>query len=156
MARQEAAKGRAVDLHGTKSHDANSTLRSVATSCALLGIVIAPVALLIAVICSRGFQPDSVLVAAIAGIVCWTAGATALCISAVTTRVGTPIQGVLLAMLFRMGLPLAAIMVFVRVDNPLTAAGLAPTTLGVYLVSLVAETLLALRMVPASTATKAI
>jgi hypothetical protein len=143
-----------MDRHGSKSHAASSALQSVIASCALLGIVIAPLALAIAALWNRGFTRESLLVATIAGIVCWTSGATALSITAVSTRWGTPVQGVLLAMLFRMGLPLAALIAFSKADHPLAAAGLAPTTLGVYLAALVVETLLALRMVPTSTAIK--
>jgi hypothetical protein len=118
-------------------------------------MVIAPAALLIAAICNRSLDRESLLVAAMAGLICWVAGATALAITAVTTRFGTPVHGVLLGMLLRMGLPLIAIIAFSQGDRPLASAGLAPTTLGVYLVSLVFETLLTVRMVPPSTATKA-
>ena len=145
-----------MDRHESNSHAAGSALQSVVGSCALLAVIIAPVAVVIAGICNGGLGRDSVWAAAIAGMVCWTAGAGALSITAVATQFKAPVQGVLLAMLFRMGLPLAALMAFTQVEHPVVAAGLAPTTLGVYLVTLVAETLLTVRMVPATGATKAV
>ena len=143
-----------MDRHGSRSHFANSALRSVIAACAFLGVAIAPLALLIAAICSGGLSRDSVVVAAIAGSICWIAGAAALSVTTVATRLGTPVQGVLLGMLFRMGLPLAAIVIFTQSNHPL-AASLAPTMLGVYLITLVLETLLSLRIAPITTVTKA-
>jgi hypothetical protein len=144
-----------VDRHGSRSHIASSALRSAVAACALLGATIAPLALVVATVCTGSLGRDSLVVAAIAGGICWVAGATSLSISAVATRLGTPVQGVLLAMLFRMGLPLAAIVTFAQGKHAL-AASLAQTIVGVYLVTLVLETVLTLRMVPVSTATKAI
>src|SRR5207248_2524383 len=112
------------------------------------------VALMVAAIWNGSLSRDSLLVASLAGIVCWISGGAALAIAAVTARLGTPVHGILLGMLFRMGLPLAAIVTFTRGYHALSAAGLAPTTLGVYLVALVAETLIMLRMVPATGAAK--
>ncbi len=143
-----------MDRHGSRSHAARSALQSAIYSCALLAILVAPIALAIAAIWNRSFSRESLLVAAIAGTVCWVAGATALSVGAVATHLRAPVQGVLLGMLFRMALPLAAIVVFTQTNHPLAAAGLAQTTLGVYLATLVAETLLTLRLVPTTEAPK--
>ena len=58
-------------------------------------------------------------------------------------------------MFFRMGLPLAALIGLPQVGGPLASGGLGTTIVGVYLVALVIETLLALRMVPSPTAANA-
>ncbi len=144
-----------MDRHGSRSHTARSALQSAVASCALLAIVIAPLSVAIATIWNHGFSRDSMLVAAIAGTVCWVAGAAALSVSAIANQFNARVHGVLLGMLFRMALPLAAIVVFTQSKNPLAGAGLAQTTLGVYLAMLVTETLLTVRMVPAGGATKA-
>jgi len=154
MAGQEAAKGQAVDHPGSRSRAARSALQSMIALCALLAIVIAPLALSIAAIWNRGVSREALLVAVVSGMICWVAGATALCVTVIATQLQAPVHGVLLGMLFRMALPLAAIVVFTQSHHPLAIAGLAQTTLGVYLVTLVAETLLTLRMVPSTGVTK--
>jgi hypothetical protein len=112
----------------------------------VLGLAIAPVAVLIAV-CIGGFSASALLNAAIGGGVCWLAGALALTAGFISNRFQAPVQGVLIGMLLRMGLPLAALIGFSQSGTPLGANGVATTILGVYLVSLVVETLLSLRMV---------
>src|SRR5262245_2702441 len=98
-------------------------------------------------VCFDGFSASSLLSAAIGGGVCWLAGILALTAGFVANRFQAPVQGVLLGMLVRMGLPLAALVAFTQTGAPLGANGFAATILGVYLVSLVVETLLSLRMV---------
>jgi hypothetical protein len=144
-----------VDRHGSRSHAARSGLQSAIASCALLAVLIAPLSVAMAAVLNHGLSRESLLVATIAGIVCWVAGAAALSISLITAQLRAPVHGVLLAMLFRMALPMAAIVIFTQSNHPLAAAGLAQTTLGVYLVTLVAETLITLRVVPATGSTKA-
>jgi len=60
-------------------------------------------------------------------------------------QLGMPVQGLLLGMLFRMGLPLAAIIALG------TQRTLGATIVVVYLLALIAETILALQMTPTKT-----
>ncbi|MEX2173440.1 MAG: hypothetical protein WD872_03705 [Pirellulaceae bacterium] len=61
-----------------------------------------------------------------------------------------PIGGILGGMMFRMGLPLLAGIALQKTNEPLAEAGVFPMILGIYLVALVAETLLSLRFVPST------
>ena len=89
---------------------------------------------------------QSVMVAAAAGAICYVAAASSLVAVFVGNQVGLPVQGMLLGMLFRMGLPLAAIL---ALGNQRT---LGATIVVVYLLALVVETILAVRMTPAKLA----
>jgi hypothetical protein len=139
------------------NHPVNESPQSVASltklvaSCAILAAVIGPTAIVVAGVCGRGLSVDSLRVAAIAGVVCWVAAATALAATFFANRSGAPIQGVLAGMLFRMGLPLAVVLTLPRLDERLAAGGLTFTILGVYLVALAVETALSLKMVPSAT-----
>jgi len=123
--------------------------KSLVWSCVILAGVIAPTAILLAGTCNRGLSFDALRTAAAGGGVCWVAGAAALVATFFANRIGSPIQGVLAGMLFRMGLPLAAVLALPRLDERLAATGVVTTIVGVYLVALVVETLLSLKMVPA-------
>ena len=126
------------------------------TSCALLGVIAFLTAALVTGALNRGFGSDAVAVIVIGGGVCWIAAALALITTYVASRQGSPVQGVLAAMFFRMALPLAAVLVLPRLNDKLAAGGLVGTILGVYLVTLAAETFMALRLVgPGTGAAKA-
>jgi hypothetical protein len=128
-----------------ESNDRLSVLWVVA-SCAMLGMVLAPVALGISVV-QGGWTRESLVRAALGGGICWIAAALALVSTYLGNRWHAPVPGLLLGMLFRMALPLAAIMALTNLDGPLALPGIATTILGVYLVALVLETLLAVRMI---------
>jgi hypothetical protein len=131
-------------------------LSRLAFSCALLAIVIAAAAVGIAALVHRGLTPEATTAAAIAGAVCWLAAAVALVATYLGNLWQAPVQGVLLSMLFRMGLPLAALIVLPQLGGAFGASGVTSTILGVYLVALAIETALALRMVPSRPAATAI
>jgi len=57
----------------------------------------------------------------------------------------------LIGMMFRMGLPLAALVTLPRIEGRLATSGISTTILGIYLVALIAETLLALRLIQPQT-----
>jgi hypothetical protein len=114
----------------------------------LLAIVIAPAAILVAWICNRELSASTLLGAAIGGGVSWLAGAIALTATALGNRLKFPVQSVLIAMLIRMGLPLAAIIALPYIDSSPAAKIARSTILGVYLIALVIETALSLRMIP--------
>jgi hypothetical protein len=132
-----------VELEVTKAGDARLSLM----------IVIAPTALLIGAIANRGPFSQALISAAVGGGVCWTAGALALTATYLGNRFQAPVQGLLGGMVFRMGLPLAAILALPQLGGPVAASSVTTTILGVYLVALLGETLLALRMVPPQAST---
>jgi hypothetical protein len=121
-------------------------------ACALLAAVLLPVGLAIGWLVARRFDPVVLQAALLAVGLCWLAGALALTATHVGVRVRAPVHGLLLAMLFRMGLPLVAGLALNQV-GPLANAGIFSMILGVYLCALVAETLLSLRMVQAASRT---
>jgi hypothetical protein len=108
--------------------------------------MIGPVAAAIAVGTS-GLTQGALVSAAIGGGVCWLAGTMALTAGFIGNRLQAPVHGVLMGMLARIGLPLVALVGISQSGAPLGASGIATTILGVYLVSLVVETLLSLRMI---------
>lgn len=93
------------------------------------------------------FGRNGVCSAAIAAGICWLGAAIALAIAARTAGTNNAVTGVLLGMLFRMGIPLAA--GFVLRDNvpSLAAAGVLGMVLCYYFVTLAVETLLSVRMI---------
>lgn len=96
---------------------------------------------------------DGVVAAAVGAGVCWAGAIIALFLAAMMQGASGAVNGVLLGMLFRMGLPLAAALYFHRQAGPLAEAGIFGMILCYYFVTLVAETLLALRIVgPANSA----
>jgi hypothetical protein len=137
-----------VDRQADKASHAGSSWMSLVVSCAVLAMVVAPTALIFAWINGRQLSGESLIAAAIGGGVCWLAASLALAAGYYGNRFQAPVQGVLLGMLFRLGLPLAAIAILPRLGEAWVPPGVAMTILGVYLVALVVETGLALRMVP--------
>jgi hypothetical protein len=135
-----------VDHRNSSAGNGHPSAAELVRSCAVLGIAIAPVAALIAV-SACGLTTGAWLSAAIGGGVCWLAGALALTAGFLGNRLGAPVPGVLAGMLVRMTLPLVALIVLTHWAAPLGANGVATTILGVYLVALVVETLLSLRMI---------
>jgi hypothetical protein len=116
--------------------------------CALLGLVLAIAAILIAAAVHRGMEQPTFVAAAIAGGVCWAGGSLALVATYLGNVFRAPVQGMLLSMIGRIGLPLASLMLLPQLGGPAAAPGVMSTILGVYLVALVVETILALQMVP--------
>ena len=88
-----------------------ASVTSLVLSCALLAAVIAPAAVAIAWIATGQFSSSALRSAAVGGGICWFAGALALTVTFLGNQLQAPVQGILVAMMFRMGLPLAAIMV---------------------------------------------
>jgi hypothetical protein len=114
----------------------------------LLAIVIAPAAMINAAVFHGAISPTALTAAGIAGGICWSAAVLGLTCTWLGNVLHSPVQGLLGGMLFRMGLPLVAIMALLQSGGQFGAAGLTGTILGVYLVTLVVETALAVRMVP--------
>lgn len=90
--------------------------------------------------------------AVLAGLVCWIASTAALFLTAVLRGPQTGAQGILLASLFRMGLPMGFGALLMTQGGPIAAAGGLKQLLAFYLISLVAETLLAVPLVQQNSA----
>jgi hypothetical protein len=119
---------------------------SLVASCALIAAVVIPAGILSAWIVARRLDAQVLLAASLAVGVCWLAASLALVSTHVGARLGFPVQGLLVGMLFRMGLPLGA-GVALSQNAPLAELGIFGMILGVYLCALVVETVLSLRYV---------
>jgi hypothetical protein len=124
------------------------TLAKLVGGCALLGIILAAAAILVAAAVHGGLQQQTFVAATIAGGVCWLGASLALVATYVGNVYRAPVQGMLVSMIGRVGLPLAALMALPQFGGPAAAPGVMTTILGVYLVALVVETILALQVVP--------
>jgi hypothetical protein len=82
--------------------------------------------------------------------ICLFAGTLALSITAIAQRLNQGVQGILGAMLVRMGVPLIALFLLPEIGGPLVAAGVTGMLLVYYLITLAVETWLSLRFVPAT------
>src|SRR5206468_1841509 len=120
---------RRVTLQGATTIDSRLSMAALIRSCALLGAAIVPTALVAAWAATRQSLADSLVTAAIAAGTCWLAGALALAATYVGARLESPLHGLLVGMLFRMGLPLAAILVIRKSGGSLAGSGLAITIL---------------------------
>jgi hypothetical protein len=90
---------------------------------------------------------NGVLAASVAAGLCWFGSTVALVIAGISGRTNHAVQGHLLGTFFRLGLPLVAGIVFQRFGGPLTEAGVFGLIVVFYLITLVAETFLALRFI---------
>lgn len=86
--------------------------------------------------------------AAVAAAICLAGAAAALIATAALRNTGPQgaVSGMLLGMLFRMGLPLGALMAFQQNGGPLAEAGIVGCLLLVYPVTLLAEVALAVSL----------
>jgi len=91
-----------------------------------------------------------VLAAATALGICLASGILALCVSAISQKVNQGVQGILGAMMVRMGVPLFALFVLPKIGGPLVAGGVTGMVMACYLITLAAETWLSLRFVSAT------
>lgn len=91
------------------------------------------------------------MAAAIAGAICWAGALSALLlIGLFRASQNQMVSATLLGMLFRMGLPLVTGLVLTRNGGPLADAGLFGMILVFYLVGLVVETILSVRILGSS------
>lgn len=89
-----------------------------------------------------------------AGVLCWVAG---MCALAIVSRSRGPnaVSALLLAMLIRLGGPMAVGLMVDSSGGPLAQSGFFGLVVASYLVTLVVETLLMVRMIPVKSAAKA-
>jgi hypothetical protein len=87
--------------------------------------------------------------AAVAAVICWVSCSLALACVAILQPT-QPVAGVLGSMIFRMGIPMVSGLVLQHHHAELSEAGIFGTILLYYLLSLVVETLLSVRLIPSS------
>lgn len=126
------------------------SVASLLTSCALLAAILAPVAGLVAWYGHSHSGSTGLVAAGIAGLVCWVAASLALTLAFFGQRLGFGLESLLGGIALRTGLPLAVGVLLHKQAGPLAEAGVFVMILILYLCSLLAETLLALRFIPAS------
>lgn len=90
---------------------------------------------------------SGVWAATVAAVVCLGAGLTALTFLALFSAPQQAFNGVGLAMLFRMAIAMAAGIVLTKLGGPLAEADVFGMIVGFYLVGLLVETMLAVRLV---------
>ena len=90
---------------------------------------------------------DGVAAGGVAAGCCWFGAIAALVLGGILARRGNAAHGVLLGMLFRLGIPLAVGIVLDRRGGPLAEAGVFGMILIYYFVTLVAETALSLKLI---------
>ena len=137
-----------MDPHADQANEQRGSLRSLLASCAVLAAVLAPLAAAIAWFAFGRSGWIGVAAAAIAGVVCWLSASLALAAVYLGQKLNNPIAGIIGAMFFRMGLPLAVGLAINQWHAPLAQAGCFLMILGLYLVALVVETILSLQFVP--------
>jgi len=117
---------------------------------AILGLFLAAVATVAGALAARRFGASAYQASAVAATLIWVVGSASLAIIAsARTRPGR-INAALLAMLLRMGLPLAAIVYFTRSGHPLAQDGVVGLIAVHFLAGLALETLLSVRIVAAA------
>jgi hypothetical protein len=84
----------------------------------------------------------------LAALVCWSGAALALAVSGVLRGPSRALAVTLLGMALRVGLPLVAVIVVAMQNGPLAEGGFVVYVLFFYLVTLVVETWLSLKLMP--------
>ena len=117
-------------------------------ACAILTLVVALAFPVFAWFGHKLHGWDGVAASGVAAGVCWLGAAIALVLGGVLGRGGNAANGVLLGMLFRMGIPLAVGIALDRRGGLLADASVFGMILIYYFVTLVAETALSLKLIP--------
>lgn len=124
-------------------------VRQLAVSVAILTVALAAAYPLFAAYGYHRHGTWGVVAASVAGLICWASCSLALACVALLQRT-QPIAGILGSMIFRMGVPLVFGIALQQGHDQLAAAGIFGTVLLYYLLSLVVETLLSLRLIPST------
>jgi hypothetical protein len=112
-----------------------------------LGAALACVSALAGAIAARRIGSSAFEASAVAAGLNWVAGSLALATVFATRHSPHRINGALLAMASRMALPLLAVVYFTRSQHPLVGGGVVGFIVIGYLVGLVIETIMAVRLV---------
>lgn len=116
-------------------------------SCLYLGMAVTVVFPAFAWFGYRHHDSIGVMSALVSAVICYVGAATALVLTGVFRGPQTAVQGLLLGMLVRMGLPLGAGIVLQSAGGPLAEAGVMGMIAVYYLFTLAVESVLSLRLV---------
>jgi hypothetical protein len=142
-----------VDPQAIRSNLQQRSIGALVRSFAWLALALLPAGALAAWVCSPKLNELAAAAAIVAVGVCWFSGALALTATWLGNRIHYPVQGVLLGMFVRMGLPLVTGMVLDQLGGPLAEASVFSMIMGVYLCGLVVETILSLQFIQSTSAT---
>src|SRR5436190_18262854 len=116
-------------------------------SCLALTAVVLVALLIVGGVVGSTRGMSGVLAASTAAAICWFGSTIALVLAGFLSRSNQGVQGHLLGVFFRLGLPLVTGMILQRAGGPLAEAGVFGLIVVFYLITLVAETLLSLRFI---------
>jgi len=116
-------------------------------NCVWLTIVVLVALLVIGGMIGQARGINGALAAGVAAALCWLGSTAALVIAGISSRKNHAVQGHLLGTIFRLGLPLVAGIVLQKFGGPLAEAGVFGLIVVFYLITLIAETVLALRFI---------
>ncbi len=140
-----------MNVNGSAQDSSRSQTTSLLTACVVLTLVVLLALPIFAWVGHSRSGTAGIFAAAVAAGICWGGAFLALLLSGWLRSGQNAVNGVLAGMLFRMGVPLVAGMALHWQGGWLAEAGVFGMILAFYFVTLIAETLLALRLVaPAS------
>lgn len=116
-------------------------------SCVWLTAVVLVALLIIGATIAFTRGREALVAASVAAAVCWLGGTTALLIAGGLARSGKAVHGHLIGMFFRLGLPLVVGVVLQGQQGALAQAGVFGFIVVFYLITLVGETFLSLRLI---------
>lgn len=122
---------------------------------AILGLFLAAVAAVSGAVAARQYGTGAYLASAVSAAMIWAVGSLSLLIVALAPTPAARVNAALLGMLIRMGLPMLALMYFTKSNHSLAAEGIVGLLVVHYLLGLIVETLLSVRLTSA-TATPAV
>jgi hypothetical protein len=116
-------------------------------SCAWLTLIIIFALLVAIAIVGSSRGAAGIAASAVAAGVCWIGSMAALVVTGLSSRSNHAVQGHLLGMFFRLGLPLVAGIAIKNSGGTLAQAGTFGLIVVFYLIALVTETVLSLRLI---------
>src|SRR5262245_59060874 len=116
-------------------------------SCGWLTVIVAVALLLIGGVLGATRGISASVAAVVAASLCWAGSMAALLIAGYSSRSNHAVQGHLLGMFFRLGLPLVAGLILQKAGGRLSDSGVFGLILVFYLITLPAETILSLQFI---------
>lgn len=136
--------------HDSKPRDPSLPTGSLVVACAILLTAMKVTLGAVGGWAYAAYGPNGLAAATLSWLLCSMSALTALVVSARFASAPYAMWANLATMLIRMGVPLVGLLVLPRLFPVLTAAGLGPCLLVCYLVALVVETVLVIRILAAS------
>ena len=121
--------------------------RSLVVGSGLLGAALLVTSLFSCVLTAGAQGSVGIVAVGCAFLICWISGTLALWITLFTSESQNAVSGMFLSIAVRTGLPLALGVIATIIGGPLAEAGIFGYILAHYLVGLLAETLIAVRLI---------